>query len=290
MKKQFGPRCVSLNRPAVEFAMDPVVQQRSNNSLDSLNDLQKWLELPSYYQDQAIQEVARRFDSAWKAASDDQRFDRRYELKSISEWTCNNHKDGKVRALKHRLGSFVNKTTGMTFQLLPGQGAIKPILIARRPFVYSQVFDLPSDLDPETPAFDKLGELFPEAYRSHGMRLPTREEWIYASLSSAKTRFYWGDEISARELWYKENSVVIGPEPHPVWEHEKVEAWNAFGLIDTIGNAWELCSHNKQTILMGGCYESSREDIEQWQDVILPAQQHLECAFRPAVSIPEIPQ
>lgn len=62
--------------------------------------------------------------------------------------------------------------------------------------------------------------------------LPTEIQWLLACQGGVKTKYYWGDTLDSRYLWYRENSAdgtkpVAGRLP------------NLFGLYDMVGNAWE---------------------------------------------------
>lgn len=65
-----------------------------------------------------------------------------------------------------------------------------------------------------------------------GGRLPTSAEWEYAARAGAATRHYWGGQMDARYLWFRENS---SGRPHPVAKKRP----NAWGLYDVEGNVWE---------------------------------------------------
>ncbi|MDF1667663.1 MAG: formylglycine-generating enzyme family protein, partial [Planctomycetota bacterium] len=67
------------------------------------------------------------------------------------------------------------------------------------------------------------------------LRMPSEAEWEYAARAGSNTRYFWGDELDERYLWFNENS---GQRIHLVTEHR--DATNAFGLSDVIGNLWEL--------------------------------------------------
>lgn len=67
--------------------------------------------------------------------------------------------------------------------------------------------------------------------------LPTEAQWEYACRAGTQTRFYTGDSEAdlGRAAWYRANS---GGRPHAPGE----KAPNPWGLHDTLGNLWELCS------------------------------------------------
>lgn len=68
-----------------------------------------------------------------------------------------------------------------------------------------------------------------------GLRLPTEAEWEYACRAGTRTRFFWGDEVDARYLWFSGNSKRV----RSTRAHSQFR--NAFGLADMSGNVWELC-------------------------------------------------
>ncbi len=68
-----------------------------------------------------------------------------------------------------------------------------------------------------------------------GVGLPTEAEWLYACRAGATTKYYWGDVLDDRYLWYRVNTH--GTSTRPV-AHKRPNAW---GLYDMMGNAWEYC-------------------------------------------------
>ena len=68
-------------------------------------------------------------------------------------------------------------------------------------------------------------------------RLPTEAEWEYACRAGSDTQYYYGDD--PKELidyaWYVGCS---GFQTNPVGQKKP----NAWGLYDTLGNVWEICS------------------------------------------------
>lgn len=65
-----------------------------------------------------------------------------------------------------------------------------------------------------------------------GGRLPESEEWEHAARAGSVTRHYWGNDLDARYLWFRENS---GGRPRAVGTRRP----NAWGLHDMQGNVWE---------------------------------------------------
>ena len=95
-------------------------------------------------------------------------------------------------------------------------------------------------------------------------RLPTAEEWEYASRAGATGRFCKladGTEITMDTLgqvaWFGDNS---DGKTHPVGQKEP----NAFGLYDMHGNVWEWTStaDGGYRVLRGGGWDFSAGDCE----------------------------
>lgn len=68
-----------------------------------------------------------------------------------------------------------------------------------------------------------------------GVDLPTESEWLYACRAGSTTKFYWGDVLDDRYLWYRGNTRGTGTRPVACKQP------NAWGLYDMVGNAWEYC-------------------------------------------------
>lgn len=182
---------------------------------------------------------------------------------------------------------------------------VNPFLIARWPVTYGQMIRRASlDISGREDYFSEAGDedlpytglsfsFLEEHLPKVGFSLPTPEQWEYACRAGTSTRFYWGDKFDSSYCWYDGNCTVgtnvdgevraINHGPHSPKEHDDAEKWNAFGLVDTLGNVFEWISDGS---LRGDCYRS--DPILSSIDVPtrpFPGLEH-EIGFRPVVAVP----
>jgi formylglycine-generating enzyme required for sulfatase activity len=69
-----------------------------------------------------------------------------------------------------------------------------------------------------------------------GLRFPSESEWEHACRAGSKSPYYWGDVMDKSHCWYARSS---GRRAHDVTEHYQAKKWNAFGLVDMLGNVCE---------------------------------------------------
>jgi formylglycine-generating enzyme required for sulfatase activity len=86
-------------------------------------------------------------------------------------------------------------------------------------------------------------------------RLLSEAEWEYAARAGSTTAYFWGDEIGTNNANCFRCGSQWGEKTAPVGSYKS----NAFGLYDTVGNAWELvqdCYH--------GNYDGAPADGSAW--------------------------
>ncbi len=91
--------------------------------------------------------------------------------------------------------------------------------------------------------------------RWNGARLPTEDEWEYASKAGATATHSYGEGLNERFIWYRENSNGA---PQPVG----TKAANPWGLHDMEGNVWEW-TKGERYVFRGGSWMSCPK-ISPW--------------------------
>jgi len=223
--------------------MDEPSELRQNQDLSCLRDLDHWRSSDERQQDRAIEAIAAALSG-------------RFEWLSTGLERCGPQAT--------RCARFRHLRSAVELSLIPGgarevyQGFLSTPAAARRvaPFLLGRetideaTWRLQIGAPPSAPkqgldlaqASAWLSELGDQ------LRLPTEDEWEHACWAGAATRFFWGAEVDDRYLWYADNS---GGHAHPCAEHR--EHTNAFGLIDMVGNVWELCAEGHAN---GGAWDS----------------------------------
>ncbi|WP_311268730.1 SUMF1/EgtB/PvdO family nonheme iron enzyme [Sphingobium sp. WCS2017Hpa-17] len=109
-------------------------------------------------------------------------------------------------------------------------------------------------------------------------RLPSEQEWEYASRAGAPTAFPWGDDIGPSMANYDHTARYHGSETAPYRGYpEAVNSYpaNAFGLNQMQGNMWEWtagCTDTscKGRIMRGGSFESAPDALRSANRFTVP--------------------
>lgn len=234
-------------------------------ALEPLHSREDWNSCPEHIQDLIIKNIEKRLGSE-------------YKLKGIDVWECweedrfgmpcsqdewdafydegfDIREDGFLgKRIAHRLATFTHQKTNIEFNLIPGNGT--PLLFARWPVTRAQFGEmglLASQRDLPVGHINLSGvEVF---LRQHHFDLPSSSEWLHACRAGSTTRYYWGEFPDSTYCWYSTSSVVDGRFcRHRVTEHDNQMKWNAFGLVDMIGNVWEIIKDGGS---LGGSYLTS---------------------------------
>lgn len=271
--------------------------------LELLEDRLKWNELSESLQDLAIDAVGDRLgpDYQW------------LETKSYS-LSVYKHETRGGEEPTHRIASFTHLKSGLILNLIPGgkylMGAdtsnlvenlpghpvtITPFLIGRFPVRQScwdkiggedQRSQRGEDLPIHCASWNDCQNWLKKA--GGGLRLPSESEWEYACRSGTTTTYFWEDcrhrddrfEIDSSYAWYDKDRIEEFLPLQPVTIHFDEKKWNAFGLVDVIGNIMEYCQDNylpdfesgpfdsqprvngdTQRVCRGGCAASLVEEI-----------------------------
>ncbi|MDF1661271.1 MAG: SUMF1/EgtB/PvdO family nonheme iron enzyme [Planctomycetota bacterium] len=233
--------------------------------LELLDDLERWSNSGSALQDAAIAAVARRMSE-------------NFDYVSTQLYSCADQ--------SFRIANFIHRESHISLNLIPGHKfapapkgteeedffirqvlGVKPFLIGRFPVLQSEwdrisgedmsAFrddDLPVNCLGSRAVWDWLRE-------TRGLRMLSDLEWMIACRGGRASSPFWGRGDWKRYCWFDENSGgPLRAEAFSVRLHEKASAWNAFGLIDMLGNVEEwviLKKDGEQTpFLKGGSWKS----------------------------------
>lgn len=239
-------RRLALSDPDDPEASLSLLKKRSRTEgpqvwLQPLMDRELWQRCPEDLQDLAIAEVGRRLGAKFRHV-----VTRVYDCAGVS----------------HRIASFQATTHWIELNLLPGgrflMGSpagrsqeqpphwvrVPPFLLGpcvlrrsrwamthRRATIDPEWADHPIELSWNN-AQDWLNKT------PLGLRLPTESEWEYACRAGSTTVYYWGDDMDHSHCFQRPD---LHARPLPVTEHERLAKWNAFGLVDMLGNVAEWC-------------------------------------------------
>ncbi|MDF1666061.1 MAG: SUMF1/EgtB/PvdO family nonheme iron enzyme [Planctomycetota bacterium] len=311
--------------------------------LKPLRDHGIWSKTPPLIQDMAILEVERRmseiieldrigfWETKYLKARGCQNCRCRsgyWNAKIVSHRCCNCHFPFEVKRCKNgfRLATFIHRETGLELQLIPGQVpswpfkkrresfdepyelsqlpkiTVKPFLLGRWPVVEAD--------DKENGSFRPLTGLDYEDscdwLKAYGLRLPSREEWLYGAAgtiydertpwafhSGIEPQSYRWDMSLFEESSTRKIDANSKPHLHESSEHDAMKAWNPFGLVDMFGNNWEWLpdampqrDSKDWQLIAGGSYKSWVRNLEFPFRASPPELKGDAHGFRAACSIP----
>lgn len=188
------------------------------------------------------------------------------------------------RMVAFRLPTFAVSEARMEFNLIPGdlKKKVKPFLMARHSLTEQNYFASKNDSKGYS-RIKFIGRLHCprrldyEAAVSFGRKykldLPTKDEWLHATSAGTDTLFYWGNDFDRSHAWSHENTDTDNwveeeerlrlqelnwwlPQYRPadpshyrrtmsVRIHDKAKKFNAYGLVDTIGNIYEWLKYGE---------------------------------------------
>ncbi|MDF1662513.1 MAG: SUMF1/EgtB/PvdO family nonheme iron enzyme [Planctomycetota bacterium] len=238
--------------------------------LEPLRDRTAWGQTPHAIQDLVIDEVEGRLEGFERIGT------KNWLLQSFSVEPSKGLPPNDTilveRRLEHRLPTFRHKLSRMEFNLIPGEHDIEPILIGRWPVTVRQYSILLEEKLAKNEG-EEVGDpmvglscsAVQDRLNSHDFRLPTNDEWVYTCDAGSTDYFYWGDNFDESYIWHQENCSAMR---ESVLVHEKRQKWNAFGLVDMLGNIWEWTSERSSHMKVseecrGWSFRSSQWDIEQ---------------------------
>lgn len=250
--------------------------------LQPLRHLYSWVRTDSDFQDLAIHTIAGLLGMGWS------------RLKT-TKWCCSIAMQGfedQVHVKRsYRIATFIHKATGIEFQLLPGgrpsgrRVLLQPFLIARWPVTEEQfdgiAFSLRRSSRPKT---NLSGVECDQWLRSHNMELPTPGQWEYACRAGTTTNYYWGNSPNPDHMWTRENAERAVD----CSNNDFKKNWNAFGLVDTIGNVWEVVGAENEDGFrrrLGLSYRSERH-MAPFHPSLTRVLKTADTGFRPVINLP----
>lgn len=239
-----------LADPGDEAARAALLQLRARVEgqsvfLEALKDRRKWIALPQAIQDLAFEEVGRRLGEA-------------FDFLGAQVYACG--------GAEHRIGVFRHRLGGISMSLLPAGAYAErarrlakglrakarlakvqaPFLIAQTPLSRGQWGRLmDAEISEENARYPMThiswGDAV-DAAEAGGLRLAWESEWEYAARAGTDSRFFWGDELDERYLWFYDNARgTLEGEMLRVDIGAHRDQANAFGLSDPLGCVWEWC-------------------------------------------------
>lgn len=112
-----------------------------------------------------------------------------------------------------------------------------------------------------------------------GVRAPSARLALRKAFKQVRESASWRIDRRARAAYLK-----LSDEPHAPAEHDKAGAWNAFGLVDMVGNFDEVCADRPN---MRGNFATEPRDmgrLSEYEACTVPNDSRV--GFRAALNIP----
>lgn len=171
-----------------------------------------------------------------------------------------------------RTAVFLHEESGIELSLIPGaqersgRQAVDPFLLSRWPVTAGQWYEAGQGSASGVPRLDSAGKgadrpkvglekfMVQSLWSHYGFRLPTSDEWLHACAGDVMKRYYFGSFIDDDHVWHALNRMMSTEmnRPIPPREHEHMESWNQFGLVDMIGNVMEWLGDETERRIPGG--------------------------------------
>jgi hypothetical protein len=181
---------------------------------------------------------------------------------------------------------FIHQQTGVVFCLVPGRResichecegrgfftsgdlclfcdgtgrleAFEPFLVAKSQIAHEIYYEL-SDKH-LTPVVNVPVECMQEWAGSFGWNIPAYRTWLHFVFGSKPRRYFWGNSLRPSYVWYAKNSKNA---IQSITLHSCKP--NVFGLIDVVGNAWELLYRNGW-VACGGSFATEVKYLNAWR-------------------------
>jgi serine/threonine protein kinase/formylglycine-generating enzyme required for sulfatase activity len=259
--KENGPTQIKLRRAYFDSGVKITAKDQLGHvqtivatlPLDLLNDRIKWAAAGRNNEGRKAQDL--------EIASIAKRVSKTLEMLKVGVFECGGE--------RHRIAVFRHKKTGIQLNLLPGgsflmgskdkelaiTGASPPCKVTLKPFFMGR-FELKqsewkrfdqsivlSNPGPDLPMSNISWLMIKDWLKKAGgeLRMPSESEWEYACRAGTTSAYFWGDRFDPSYVWCGENSAGSYKSGAI---HEKSGKWNAFGLVEILGNVWEWIEDN----------------------------------------------
>lgn len=233
---------------------------------------------------------------------------RRYEA------LCADRRAPPGRVTSADIAVFRHRRTDIALALIParpghdGSPAQPPFLLGRHPVTRGESFRMRAGQDPalkpskaraDRPVTGLTVAAMMALCGHAGLRLPTLAEWRHACAGGSGALHWWcaDYEPGLHCTWSRANGHrgaddMRRLEPQPPALHDHAGAWNAFGLVDMVGNVHEACrGHDRDPEAWSACGLSVLMPPASGYDLLHPPilgpdDADIDLGFRVALDLP----